>query len=152
MKEECNIQDSPYDSIIDQFLSGAVSKKDAEKFIIENRKFEKQINEQRELDFLDSTLTYHPTQTILKYYSNEKSLYIQKVTSGVQNQKGFSRLLSQLEGIAEQSEIQHLSLDVRSKNKDAIKKYTHKGFYETGRTDKLNKEGALVSMQKDLVF
>lgn len=150
MTTEYNVNDSSYDKLVDEFMSGKLSKEDAERMMNDKLSIQREIKKGKSLDELDSELKYNPTESTLRYCLYGNKIIIAKAKSDIKDQGGFSILLSQLEEIAIQNEVPFLGLDVWAENINAKEIYEHKGFYETNRTYDKKEKDFLISMQKDL--
>ncbi len=146
-----NINDAPWDKVVDEFVSGKLSKDQVKGLMQEKLWVRTNIIENDLLEELDSRIEYAPTGTTLIYhFDGKESLYISDANSRDEDCGGFSILLSELEEIAMQKNIPSLTLNVYEKNTRAIEIYSKKGFREINRMYETIEKDFLIRMQKDL--
>jgi hypothetical protein len=149
MMENYNVGNSLYDKAVDKFIEGKISGEELKQEFI---KAEEKNTSKGKTKVIrgESQIEYALTKSYIEYALEDENIHIQKAFSVHQNQGGFSFLLSELEKIAEQNKISQLTLNVWSKNKDALEKYASKGFQEVGTRQYIEVQGSLISMQKKL--
>lgn len=162
MKQERNyfdVNENEYDAAANAILSGAVSADKTEGLIVKiedkvegnNLIAKASLEETRVVDEFDNMYAVAHTTVYSDVFSDKLVLKIEDVRSFPVNSGNFSILLRGVERCARREGISALTLEVDEHNTDAIDKYEHKGFYETGRSEFTSDNTDRIYMRKDLI-